>query len=76
MPEWIFTALKLIHIGALVFWIGPTLGAWWMLRVANHRFGEPGMVSQHLYQAFLHLLWVEHSAFIALLLSMPGSPKR
>ncbi|MGB5538315.1 MAG: hypothetical protein WBN08_20710 [Thiogranum sp.] len=69
MPEWTSTALKLIHIGALVFWIGPTLGAWWMLRVANHRFGEPGMVSQHLYQAFLHLLWVEHGAFIALLLS-------
>jgi TolB-like protein/DNA-binding winged helix-turn-helix (wHTH) protein len=37
--------------------------------VANHRLGEPGMVSQQLYQAFLHLLWVEHSAFIALLLS-------
>jgi len=69
MPEWTSTALKLVHIGALVFWIGPTLGAWWMLRVANHRFGEPGMVSQHLYQAFLHVLWIEHSAFAVLLLS-------
>lgn len=69
MPDWSYNAVKLVHLGALVFWIGPTLGAWWMLRVANHRFGEPGMVSQHLYQAFLHLLWVEHMAFAALLLS-------
>ena len=73
MPEWTFTALKLVHIGALVFWIGPTLGAWWMLRVANYRFGEPGMVSQHLYQAFLHVLWVEHGAFAVLLLSVTGA---
>jgi hypothetical protein len=65
----VLTAIKLVHIGALVFWIGPTLGGWWMLRVANHRFGEPGMVSQHLYQAFLRLLWVEHLAFAALLAS-------
>jgi len=69
MPEWSLSLLKLVHIGALVFWIGPALGAWWMLQVANHRFGEPGMVSQHLYRAFLRALWVEHIAFAALLLS-------
>jgi hypothetical protein len=69
MSDWSLTALKLVHIGALVFWIGPTLGAWWMLRVANQRFGEPGMVSQHLYRAFLRLLWVEHIAFVTLLAS-------
>lgn len=69
MPDWSFNLVKLVHIGALVFWIGPTLGAWWMLRVANYRFGEPGIVSQFLYQVFLHLLWVEHIAFAVLLLS-------
>ena len=69
MPEWSFGLLKVIHISALLVWIGPTLGAWWMLRLASRRFGDPGMVSQYLYQAFLDLLWLEHGAFAALLLS-------
>lgn len=69
MTDELASALKLIHIGALMFWIGPALGGWWMLRLANHRFGEPGMVSQFFYQAFLRLLWVEHVAFVCLLAS-------
>jgi uncharacterized membrane protein len=69
MPEWSLDLLKVVHIGALVLWIGPTLGAWWMLRLASHRFGEPGMVSQYLYQAFLDMLCLEHGACAALLLS-------
>ncbi len=69
IPEWMLATLKLLHIGALIFWIGPTLGAWWMLRSANHHFGEPGMVSQYLYYVFLDLLWVEHIAFALLLIT-------
>jgi hypothetical protein len=69
MPDWTFNLTKLVHIGALIFWIGPTMGAWWMLRAANYRFDEPGMVSQFLYQVFLRLLWVEHLAFAVLLSS-------
>lgn len=59
--------LKWLHLGALLLWIGPTLGAWWLLRCANYRFGDPGLVSQYLYRAFLHLLWLEHAALALLL---------
>ncbi len=68
-PDWLLALLKLLHIGALVLWIGPTLGAWWMLRHATQQFGEPGMVSQYLYYVFLDLLWLEHAAFVVLLIT-------
>lgn len=65
--EYLYGILKLLHLGALLLWIGPTLGGWWLLRCANHRFGEPGMVSQYLYSVFLKLLWLEHAALVVLL---------
>ena len=64
--------VKLIHIGSLIAWLGPTLGAWWMLRLANYQFGEPSMISQFLYVSFLHLLRIEHIAFMLLILSGAG----
>ncbi len=62
-------ALKLIHLGALVLWLGPALGAWWLLMSANRQFGDPSPMSQHLYKTFLKIVWLEHIALGVLLLS-------
>lgn len=70
--EPLYFIIKVIHLGSLIAWLGPTLGAWWMLRLANRQFGEPSMISQFLYVSFLHLLRVEHSAFVLLLISGAG----
>ena len=61
------TALKLTHLAALILWLGPGIGAWWMLRRALFRFDDPSMVSHFLYRAFLRLMWLEHIALAALL---------
>lgn len=64
-----YVLLKAIHIASLIFWLGPTLGAWWLLRTASYRFGEPSMISQFLYQMFLRITGIEHIALITLLVS-------
>ncbi len=64
-----FIYLKAIHIASLIFWLGPTLGAWWLLRTTTHRFGEPSLTSQFLYQMFLKVAGIEHLALITLLAS-------
>ncbi|VUD65045.1 hypothetical protein TDB9533_03465 [Thalassocella blandensis] len=65
----IFYGLKMLHIGALIFWLGPSLGAWWVLRGVRHVYGDnerPSIISHRL---FVNILLVEHVAFVALLLS-------
>lgn len=63
----VVSVIKLVHLGALILWLGPGIGAWWMLRRALFRFDEPGMVSHFLYRAFLRLMWLEHVALAVLL---------
>lgn len=61
--------VKLLHLGALILWLGPALGAWWLLLSANRMLGEPTAVSHLLYTQFFKIVWLEHVAFMALLLS-------
>ena len=63
----IFIGLKILHLGALVLWLGPGLGAWLMMLVINNHFGEPGRVSHLAWQLFLKLMWLEHIALAVLL---------
>ena len=65
----LYVLLKAVHIASLIFWLGPSLGAWWLLRSTTHRFGEPSMTSQFLYQVFLKVAGVEHLALLTLLIS-------
>jgi len=65
----VYVALKIVHLGALLLWLGPALGAWWMLRCAIHRFDDPGMVSHYFYRVFLRFVWFEHLALLVLLAS-------
>jgi uncharacterized membrane protein len=64
-----FVLLKTIHITSLIFWLGPSLGAWWLLRSTTHRFGEPSITSQFLYQMFFKVAGIEHLALVTLLAS-------
>ena len=66
--DW-FVVFKTIHIASLIFWLGPSLGAWWLLRATTHRFGEPSITSQFLYQMFIKVAGIEHLALISLLTS-------
>lgn len=65
----LFIFFKALHIASLIFWLGPTLGAWWLLRATTHRFGEPSITSQFLYQVFLKVAGIEHLALLTLLCS-------
>lgn len=66
-PVDIFFALKLIHIGALVFWLGPSLGAWLVLLALRRQQGEFTQATHQAYKIFMKMLIVEHVAFVALL---------
>lgn len=63
------SAIKIVHLSALILWLGPGLGAWWMLRHALYRFDDPSLVSHFFYRAFLRLMWLEHLALAVILAS-------
>ena len=64
-----FPIVKVIHLGALVIWLGPSGGAWMVLMLARHKAGEPSLVSHYLYRGFFQMLWLEHLGFFALIAS-------
>lgn len=60
--------LKVIHLGALIFWLGPALGAWLVLKYANHKSHNSQTIAV-IYPVFFMMLSLEHIAFAALLTS-------
>lgn len=72
LPDNFYPFFKLVHLASLICWLGPSLGGWWMLRLGNRQFGEPGMASQFLYLVFFKLVHIEHIAFGSLLCSGLG----
>ncbi len=66
--EW-FIGLKILHIGALIFWLGPSLGAWFMLMALRQREGEFTPATHLAYKVFIQMLILEHVAFVCLLAS-------
>lgn len=65
----LFFALKILHIGALIFWLGPSLGAWLVLLATRKYVGEITPAAHLAYRIFIKLLIVEHIAFVALIIS-------
>jgi len=68
----IFVALKILHIGALIFWLGPSLGAWFILMAMRKQLGEVTPATHLAYRIFIKMLILEHIAFIALIASGIG----
>jgi hypothetical protein len=73
-----FPIVKVMHIGGLILWLGPSGGAWLVLMITRREVGDPSLVSHYLYLGFLRMLWVEHLGFVVMigsgvaLLSMYG----
>lgn len=63
----LFFALKILHLGALIFWLGPSLGAWFVLLATRKYLGEITPAAHLAYRIFIKLLVLEHIAFIALI---------
>jgi hypothetical protein len=61
--------VKVVHLGSLVIWLGPSGGAWMVLMLARRRAGEPSLVTHYLYRGFFQMLWLEHLGFFTLLAS-------
>jgi len=59
--------VKVMHVGALIMWLGPSAGAWLSLMIGRRRYGEPGVASHYLYRGFLQILWLEHLGFLLML---------
>ena len=64
-----YTALKVIHIGSLVMWLGPALGSWLVLRYMQQQEGELSAATAKVYRIFFWTLTLEHIALVTLLLS-------
>lgn len=67
-----FIALKILHLGSLVFWLGPSLGAWILLMALRKHQGEFTAATHLGYKIFIQMLIVEHVAFACLLASGVG----
>jgi len=63
----LFFSLKLVHIGALIFWLGPSLGAWFVLLAMRKQQGEFTPATHLVYRIFIKMLILEHIAFVVLL---------
>lgn len=68
----IFIALKIVHIGSLVFWLGPSLGAWFILIAMRKQLGEITPATHLAYRVFIKMLILEHVAFVVLIASGIG----
>jgi len=69
MPIEFFITFKVIHIGSLIFWLGPSLGAWFCLLSLRKQQGEFSIATQSIYKIFIKMLIVEHVAFVTLLIT-------
>ena len=65
-----YSLLKVLHLGALIFWLGPALGAWLVLKmVEGGHQNFHNETAARVSRAFYLMITLEHLAFIALLAS-------
>ena len=60
---------KIIHLDALIFWLGPPLGAWFALKAIDSKEFVSGSVVEKVNEVFYLTLILEHVAFVALIAS-------
>ena len=61
--------VKLMHIGGLILWLGPSGGAWLLLQLAKRRMDQQDIEYRDLYRDFLKFFWVEHFGLFLLITS-------
>ena len=64
-----YAILKLIHIGAFVFWLGPPLGAWLVFKAVEKDTDINKAVVAKVSKVFFWTVLLEHIAFFALLVT-------
>ncbi|MDX3775328.1 DUF2269 domain-containing protein [Chromatiaceae bacterium AAb-1] len=64
-----YAALKILHLGSLIMWLGPAIGSWLVLRYMQHQEGELAAATQKVYRVFFWTITLEHIALCTLLLS-------
>lgn len=64
-----YSTVKVVHLLALIFWIGPALGSWLVLRYSQASEGEEAKTTQLVYKVFFYTIMLEHVALLVLLLS-------
>ncbi len=65
-----YAALKIIHILALILWLGPAIGAYWiLLKMGDHVSSQQRLVMERAYEFVLR---VEHFAFLIVIASGLG----
>lgn len=62
-----YSLLKLLHLGALIFWLGPPLGAWLVLKVVERDASLSDPVAAKVSKVFYWMVFLEHIAFAVLL---------
>ncbi len=67
MNEYAIT--KLIHIGALIFWLGPALGAWLVYKSVDTEQNKKSSLAKTVSRVFYQMIMLEHIALAALLIT-------
>ncbi|WP_333608914.1 DUF2269 domain-containing protein [Arsukibacterium sp.] len=64
-----YAALKVVHLGSLIMWLGPAIGSWLVLRYMQQQEGELSPATAKVYRVFFWTITLEHIALCSLLLS-------
>ena len=64
-----YAALKVLHLGSLIMWLGPAIGSWLVLRYMQQQEGELSPATAKVYRVFFWTITLEHIALCTLLLS-------
>ena len=64
-----YAALKVLHLGSLIMWLGPAIGSWLVLRYMQQQEGELSPATAKVYRVFFWTITLEHIALCSLLLS-------
>ncbi|PKM17975.1 MAG: DUF2269 domain-containing protein [Gammaproteobacteria bacterium HGW-Gammaproteobacteria-15] len=64
-----YAALKVLHLGSLIMWLGPAIGSWLVLRYMQQQEGELSTATAKVYRVFFWTITLEHIALCSLLLS-------
>ncbi|MDO3387166.1 hypothetical protein QWI17_15065 [Gilvimarinus sp. SDUM040013] len=62
-----YTLVKLVHLGALIFWLGPALGAWFVFKAVEDSEYLAGSAGHKVSRVFFYTIVLEHIAFAVLL---------
>jgi hypothetical protein len=74
-----FPLIKLLHLGGLILWLGPSGGAWLLVQLSKRRLDQQSIEYNELYRDFTKFFWVQHLGLFlllgsgVLLLSMYGN---